>query len=76
VELRLPKGPIERTMLLSKVATICLSSRILVLFVRAVLASVAYSRVVSCSISACWFVNILAIKVSIVSVLAVWEFED
>jgi hypothetical protein len=53
VELRLPKDPIERTMLSSSIAIVCLSSKVLALFVRAALASTAYSKVVSCLISAC-----------------------
>jgi hypothetical protein len=53
VELRLPKDPIERTMVSSSVATVCLSSRVLVLSVRAALASAAYKRAVSRSISTC-----------------------
>jgi hypothetical protein len=48
-----PKDPIERTMLSSRVATICSASRVLALLVRAALASASYRRAVSRSISAC-----------------------
>jgi hypothetical protein len=75
VELKLSRDPIERTMLSSSVATICLSSRVLALSARAALASAAYSRSVSCLISACWFVTILAVEVSVVSVSTVREFK-
>jgi hypothetical protein len=53
VGLRPLKDPIECTMLSSRVATICLASRVLALLVRAALASVSYKRAVSCSILAC-----------------------
>jgi hypothetical protein len=74
VELRLPKGPIERTMLSSSVAAVCLASGVLVLSVRAALASAACKRAVSRSISACWFAANSA--VSVVGVSTVRELKD
>jgi hypothetical protein len=53
VRLGPPKDPIEYTMLLSRVATICLASRVLALLVRAALASASCKRAVSCLISTC-----------------------
>jgi hypothetical protein len=76
VRLGPPKDPIECIMLSSKVATICLASGVLALPVRAALASASCRRAVSRSISACWFVTISAVEVSVVGVLAVQEFED
>jgi hypothetical protein len=47
------KDPIECTMLSSRVAAICLTSKVLALLVRAALASAFYKRAVSCLISTC-----------------------
>jgi hypothetical protein len=66
----------ERTMLSSKVAAVCSAGGALALPVRAALASASCRRAVSRSISACWFVTISAVEVSVVGVSAVQEFED